>query len=119
MYSRSVKFSVIKSLRGHSSVTYRNFFWKLDPHSPPRNANNIEHYTFVTLFLENLTHPYPHLRYVTLEWSPCPLDLLSLMLKWEAGFTFPKPFRILKTSSISALSLFSSDISPVRFRRSS
>ena len=26
------------------------FFWKLDPHPPPRNANNIEHYTFVTLF---------------------------------------------------------------------
>ena len=53
------------------------------------------------------------------SFSVCPLDLLSLMLKWEAGFTFPKPFRILKTSSISALSLFSSDISPVRFRRSS
>ena len=26
------------------------FFWKLDPHPPPRNANNIEHYTFVTFF---------------------------------------------------------------------
>ena len=26
------------------------FFCKLDPHPPPRNANNIEHYTFVTLF---------------------------------------------------------------------
>ena len=25
------------------------FFWKLDPHPPPRNANNIEHYTFITL----------------------------------------------------------------------
>ena len=26
------------------------FFWKLDPHPPPRNANNIENYTFVMLF---------------------------------------------------------------------
>ena len=25
------------------------FFWKLDPHPPPRNPNNIERYTFVTL----------------------------------------------------------------------
>ena len=52
--------------------------------------------------------------------SVCPLDRLSLMLKWVAGSTFTKPFRILKTSSRSALSRrFSSDISPVRFRRSS
>ena len=36
---------------GHSSEHYVTlFFWKLDPHPPPRNANNIEHYTFVTLF---------------------------------------------------------------------
>ena len=54
------------------------------------------------------------------SFSVCPLDLLSPMLKWVAGFTFTKPFRILKTSSRSALSRrFSSDISPVRFRRSS
>ena len=33
------------------------------------------------------------------SFSVCPLDLLSLMLKWVAGFTFTKPFRILKTSS--------------------
>ena len=26
------------------------FFLKLDPHPPPRNANNTEHYTFITLF---------------------------------------------------------------------
>ena len=51
-------------------------------------------------------------------FSVCPLDLLSLMLKWAAGFTSTKPFRILKTSSRCALSRrFSSDISPVRFRR--
>ena len=30
------------------------------------------------------------------SFSVCPLDLLSLMLKWVAGFTFTKPFRILK-----------------------
>ena len=47
------------------------FFWKLDPHPPPRNANNIEHYTFVTLFSRKPdTPPHPHLRYITLE---CPL----------------------------------------------
>ena len=44
------------------------FFWKLDPHPPPRNANNIEHYTFVTLFSRKSDTPHPHLRYVTLEW---------------------------------------------------
>ena len=44
------------------------FFWKLDPHLPPRNANNIEYYTFVTLFSQKIRHPHPHLRYVTLEW---------------------------------------------------
>ena len=46
------------------------FFWKLDPHPPPRNANNIEHYTFVTLFSRKSDTPHPHLRYVTLEWPP-------------------------------------------------
>ena len=35
------------------------FFGKLDPHPPPHNANNIKHYTFVTLLLENLTPPTP------------------------------------------------------------
>ena len=54
------------------------------------------------------------------SFSECPLDLLSLMLKCVAGSTFTKPFRILKPSSRSARSRrFSSDISPVRFRRSS
>ena len=44
--------------------------------------------------------------------SMCPLDRLSLMLKWVAGSTFTKPFRILKTSSRTDLSRrFSSDIS--------
>ena len=45
------------------------FFWKLDPHPPPRNDNNIEHYT-LPFFSENQTPPplHPHLCYVTLEW---------------------------------------------------
>ena len=33
------------------------FFWKLDP--PPRNANNIEHYTFVMLFSRKSDTPPP------------------------------------------------------------
>ena len=33
----------------------RLFFGKLDPHPPPRKPNNIEHYTFITHFPENLT----------------------------------------------------------------
>ena len=38
------------------------------PHPPPRNANNIEHYTSVTLFSRKSdTPPHPQLRYVTLE----------------------------------------------------
>ncbi len=44
------------------------FFCKLDPHPPPRNANNIEHYTFVTFFSGKSDTPHPHMRYVTLEW---------------------------------------------------
>ena len=60
------------------------------------------------------------LGFSSLSVCPLPLDRLSLMLKWVAGSTFTKLFRILKTSSRSALSRrFSSDISPVRFRRSS
>ena len=38
------------------------------------------------------------------SFSGCPLDRLSLMLKWVAGSTFTKPFGILVTSGISALS---------------
>ena len=30
----------------------RNTFWKFDTHPPPRNANNVEPYIFVTLFWE-------------------------------------------------------------------
>ena len=40
-----------RALRGNSSVTFYNaFFWEIDTHPPRRNANNIEPYTFVTLF---------------------------------------------------------------------
>ena len=35
------------------------FFCKLDPHPPPRNVNNIEHYTFVTLFSGKSDTPPP------------------------------------------------------------
>ena len=35
------------------------FFWKLDLHPPPRNANNIEHYTFVTPFSRKSDTPTP------------------------------------------------------------
>ena len=43
------------------------FSWKLYPHPPSRNANNIELYTFATFSPEHLT-PLTHLRYVTIEW---------------------------------------------------
>ena len=35
------------------------FSGKLDPHPPPRNANNVEYYTFVTLFFGKLDTPPP------------------------------------------------------------
>ena len=44
------------------------FFQKLDPHPPPRNANNSEPYTFVMVFSRKSDTPHPYLRYVTLEW---------------------------------------------------
>ena len=51
------------------------------------------------------------------SFSMCPLDFLSIMLKWVAMSTVTKSLGILKTSNRSALSRrFSSDISPVCFR---
>ena len=51
-------------LRGHSSsVTL--FFWKIDTHPSLVNANNIEQFTFVTLFSRKFETT---LHYVTLEW---------------------------------------------------
>ena len=35
------------------------FSWKFDPHLPPRNANNVEPYTFVTLFSGESDTPPP------------------------------------------------------------
>ena len=54
------------------------FFANWTPtHPPPRNANNIEHYTLVTLFSGKSDTPHPHLRYVTLEWPLSPSISLS------------------------------------------
>ena len=44
------------------------FSWKFDPHPPSRNANNVEPYSFVTLFSWKADTPHPLLRYITLEW---------------------------------------------------
>ena len=73
------------------------FSWKLDPHPPPRNANNIEHYTFVTLFSRKSDTPHPHLRYVTLEWP------LSRPLDRSKRFTlFALPGRPVHSDTNSA-----------------
>ena len=59
-----------RATRGPCKCFVTLFFWKLDHHPPPRNADNIEQYTFVTYFFPENQTPPPHLRYVTLEWSP-------------------------------------------------
>ena len=33
------------------------FSWTLDPHPPPRNTNNVDSYTSVTLFPSKILHP--------------------------------------------------------------
>ena len=38
--------SLIGAIEGLSNA----FSWEFDPHPPPRNANNVEPYTFVMLF---------------------------------------------------------------------
>ena len=43
---------------GAIQVLRNAFFLKLDPHPTPRNANNIEPYTFVTLFPRKLNTPH-------------------------------------------------------------
>ena len=45
---------------GAIQVLLNLFFWKLDPHPPPRNANNIEPYTFVTLSPGKTDTPHLH-----------------------------------------------------------
>ena len=44
------------------------FSGEFDPHPPHRNANNVEPYTFVTLFSGKAVIPHPPWHYVTLEW---------------------------------------------------
>ena len=52
----------------HSKKCYVTLYsWKIDPHPPPRNANNVELYTFITLFSWKVDAPHPPLHYVTLE----------------------------------------------------
>ena len=67
---------------GAIQVLHKFFFLEIGPpppHPPPRSANNVEPYTFVTLFSRKLDPP-PHtrLRYVTLEWSLLELVFDSL-----------------------------------------
>ena len=68
------------------SVYVTLFFWKFDPHPPPRNANNIIHDTFVTLFSRKSDTPPPHLHYVmSLEW---PLFLLFIVMTFTHCILF-------------------------------
>ena len=60
-------------LLGAIQVLHNAFFRKIDTHTPPRNANNIEPYTFVMLFSGKFYTLPPPLHYVTLEW---PLTLI-------------------------------------------
>ena len=64
---------------GAIQVLRNAFFGKLVPHPPPRNANNIEPYTFVTLSSGKFDTPPPHQRYVTLEW---PLRCKKTKMDW-------------------------------------
>ena len=59
------------------------YSWIFDTHPPPRNANNIDPYTFITLFSGKSDTP-PSVRYVTLEWplmSRCRLCNLSFSIQ--------------------------------------
>ena len=63
------------------------FICKFDTQPPPRNATNVEPWTFVTLIWADPYTPHPLLRYVTREW---PLTFLGS--KWSLlirGFSFP------------------------------
>ena len=63
------------------------FSWKLDPHPPPRNANNIEHYTFVTLFSGKSDTPPPPsaLRntWIAPEWNEWRITLSCCRHPWK------------------------------------
>ena len=58
-YNPTLTLIVTLTPKGSFKCYVTLFFGKLDPHPPPHNANNIEHYTFVTLFPENLPPPPP------------------------------------------------------------
>ena len=84
----------------------RMLFWQLDPHPPPRNANNIEHYTFVTLFSRKSDTPHPHLRYVTLEW---PQSQSECDIRWSQRVTVLRWLRAIEAvmpTVISPLPVF-------------
>ena len=48
--------------RGQSNFYVPLFSWEFYPHPPPRNANNVEPYTFVTLFSGKADTPLTALR---------------------------------------------------------
>ena len=63
------------TMLGAIQVLRNAFFLKIGPPPTPRNANNVEPYTFITLFSGKFhTPPHLQLRYVTLEW---PLTMLE------------------------------------------
>ena len=91
------KLSLMNNILLRAIQVLRNVIF-LDSHPPPRNANNIEHYTFVTLFSRKSDPPPPHLHYVTLEWPLTIAFPLTTILDLKMG-------AILKQfSSISFLS---------------
>ena len=44
---------------GAIQVLLNTFSWKFDHHPPPRNANNVEPYTFVRFFRDSWRPPTP------------------------------------------------------------
>ena len=57
----------------------RNAFFREIGPLPPRNANNVDIYTFVTLFSGKVDTPHPHLRNVTLEWPLSRNEIKSII----------------------------------------
>ena len=75
------------------------FFWKLDPDIPPRNANNIEPYTFVTLVPVKIDTPHPHLRYVALEWP-------EAVVNKSRAFRYPIIWICVPLENFSSINLY-------------
>ena len=88
----------------------------MDPHPPPRNANNIEHYTFVTLFPRKPDTPHPHLCYITLEWPlmatshvvACHITRLSQHQYYCPQIMSMMQFRISESTFLCSTPLFTS-----------